>query len=237
MALHPEDLERSFTLDKSVADQVLKEHKVHIVRDLNLSSLMPYLIQHGCLTDEDVGQFLKTESPRTNNHKFIRMVQERGVPAFNSFRTALSHFTRNEPMGWEHKQLLDSLEFGITRLNFPASPPHLGHFVPMSPQPPPYLDRPFLLPLHNLTVPQPAQHQSPKIPIRHHYPDVPAHLQFHSITTQAERPTPRKHLTGTERVVQGGPYKIRRPKGTTRGESMPNSLRPVVIDGSNVAMR
>ena len=93
-----------------MADQVLREHTVQISSVLNLPSLMPYLIQHGCLTVEDMGQFPNTESRRSNNLKFLRMIQERGSSGFNSFLKALDHFTR-QATEEEHKGLLDSLKF------------------------------------------------------------------------------------------------------------------------------
>ena len=101
------DLESSLTTEKSVADQVLKEHTVKISSVLNLPSLMPY--QYGCLTVEDMDQFPNTESQRSNNLKFIRMIQERGCSGFNSFLRALDHFTR-QATEEEHKGLLDSLK-------------------------------------------------------------------------------------------------------------------------------
>ena len=107
------DLERSFTTEKPVADQVLREHTVKISTVLNLPSLMPYLIQYGCLTVDNMGQFPNTESQRSNNLKFIRMIQERGV--FNSFMKALVHFTKEERGEEAHKELLDSLESGIKK--------------------------------------------------------------------------------------------------------------------------
>ena len=104
-------------LKKSVADHLLKEHTIQISTVLNLPFLMPYLIQHGCLTDEEMDHFPKTESRRTNNLKFKRMIQERGVSGFNSFLKALAHFTRDEIGEGAHKELLDSLESGVKRFN------------------------------------------------------------------------------------------------------------------------
>ena len=63
-------------LKKSVTDHLLKEHTIQISTVLNLPFLMPYLIQHGCLTDEEMDHFPRTESRRTNNLKFKRMIQE-----------------------------------------------------------------------------------------------------------------------------------------------------------------
>ena len=110
--LQTDDPESSLTTEKSVADQVLREHTVQISTVLNLPSLMPYLIQHGCLTVEDMGQFPNTESRRSNNLKFLRMIQERGYSGFNSFVRALDHFTR-QATEEEHKGLLDSLKLRL----------------------------------------------------------------------------------------------------------------------------
>ena len=99
--------------DKSVAEKVLKDHAVSITRDINLSSLMPYLIQHGCLTCEDMSQLPKTEMKRNNNLKFIDMVQQRGTTGFNAFMKALAHFTSDEPGEGAHTELLHSLEKAV----------------------------------------------------------------------------------------------------------------------------
>ena len=107
-----------FASDKSVADQLLKEHTVQVATVLNLTSLMPYLIQHGCLTDEDMDQFPRTESRKSNNLKFKRMIQERGVSAFNSFLRTLAHCTRDERGEGAHRELLDSLESALKGLNY-----------------------------------------------------------------------------------------------------------------------
>ena len=99
-----------------MADQVLKEHTVKISSVLNLPSLMPYLIQHDCLTVEDMGQFPKTEPRKSNNLKFIQMIQDKGV--FNALMKALAHFTKDERGEEAHKELLDSLQSGIKKSSY-----------------------------------------------------------------------------------------------------------------------
>ena len=99
--------------DKSVAEKVLKDHTVQISRDINLSSLMPYLIQHGCLTCEDMSQLPKTEIKSNNNLKFMDMVQQRGTTGFNAFMKALAHFTSDQPGEGAHTELLDSLKKAV----------------------------------------------------------------------------------------------------------------------------
>ena len=112
-SLQTSEQERPFTTDKSVADQLLKDHTVRIFSDLNLPALMPYLIQHDCLSDEDIDRFPHADSRKNNNLKFKRLVQQRGVSAFNSFLHSLVHFTREERGEGAHRELLDSLKVGI----------------------------------------------------------------------------------------------------------------------------
>ena len=108
--------------DKSVAEKVLKDHTVQISRDINLSSLMPYLIQYGCLTSEDKSQLPKPEMRRDSNLKFIEIVQQRGTTGFNAFMTALAHFTSDEPGEGAHIELLHSLEKAVKlRVSSPGS--------------------------------------------------------------------------------------------------------------------
>ena len=114
--MQADDLERSFNADKPMADQLLQEHTVKISNALDLPALMPYLIQHRCLNDQDVDRFPETESRKTNNLKFKRLVQQRGV--FNAFMKALVHYNREEREEGAHRELLQSLELGITRVNF-----------------------------------------------------------------------------------------------------------------------
>ena len=114
--MQADDLERSFNADKPMADQLLQEHTVKVSNALDLPALMPYLIQHRCLNDQDVDRFPETESRKTNNLKFKRLVQQRGV--FNAFMNALVHYNREEREEGAHRELLESLELGIRRVNF-----------------------------------------------------------------------------------------------------------------------
>ena len=79
---------------------------------------MPYLIQYGCLTMDSMGQFHNTESRRSNNLKFLKIIQEKGSSGLNLFLEALDHFTREEPGEGSHRELLNSLQSGIKRLNY-----------------------------------------------------------------------------------------------------------------------
>ena len=113
-----DDPDKCFTTDKSVANELLRKHSVQFSTNLNLTSLMPYLIEHGCLTYGDMSQFQKPEVKKCGiNLNFIRLVQEGGVSAFNAFMNALVHFVEDK-RDMAHKELLVSLQSGLRRLNY-----------------------------------------------------------------------------------------------------------------------
>ena len=105
------DLEGAFLSDDAMAATILKELTVAITHKVNLSSLMPYLIQNDCIHPEDAQQqFPKTATRGDNNLKLIDIIRSRGVSAFNGFMKALAHFTADEPGEGAHRELLDSLK-------------------------------------------------------------------------------------------------------------------------------
>lgn len=113
-----DDQDKCFTTDKSVANQLLRKNSVQFSTNLNLTSLMPYLIEHGCLTYGDMSEFQRPEAKKCNiNLDFIRLVQEGGVSAFNAFMNALVHFVKDK-RDMAHKELLDSLQSGLRRPSY-----------------------------------------------------------------------------------------------------------------------
>jgi hypothetical protein len=122
-----DDLGACFVYDKSMADQLLKEHSVMIVETLNLTALIPYLIQNDCIRDEDVDQFYNSEPRSRNNMKLRILICDRGHMAFNGFLRALSQFTSRVSGEGGHRDLLASLKSGAKRMNYARKTSDASH--------------------------------------------------------------------------------------------------------------
>ena len=111
-----DSLEQSYQLpknDKQAAEILLRDHTVNISRHVDVFSLIPYLYQNECVTEDEMKQFSRKDTRSDNNMKLLKMIRHRGVSGFNGFLKSLAKYTAHEKGEGDHIDLLESLKRGV----------------------------------------------------------------------------------------------------------------------------